>query len=96
MGLSTAWREFLELLNSRGVDYVIVGAHSLALHGRPRYTGDLDILVRSTPENARILVDLLNQFGFGLSGFEEFDFFKTRTANPARTCSNPNWSSHQY
>ena len=72
----TDWREFLELLNSRGVDYVIVGAHSLALHGRPRYTGDLDILVRSTPENARILVDLLNQFGFGQPGFEEFDFLK--------------------
>jgi hypothetical protein len=35
MGLSKNWREFLELLNSRGVEYVIVGAHSLALHGRP-------------------------------------------------------------
>jgi hypothetical protein len=45
MGPSKDWREFLELLNSRGVDYVVVGAHSLALHGRPRYTGDLDILV---------------------------------------------------
>ncbi len=76
MGLSKDWREFLELLNSRGVDYVIVGAHSLALHGRPRYTGDLDILVRSPAENARILVDLLNQFGFGQSGFEELDFLK--------------------
>jgi hypothetical protein len=43
MDLSKDWKEFLELLNSRGVDYVIVGAHSLALHGRPRYTGDLDI-----------------------------------------------------
>jgi len=76
MGLSKDWREFLELLNSRGVDYVIVGAHSLALHGRPRYTGDLDILVRSPAGNARILVDLLNQFGFGQSGFEELDFLK--------------------
>ncbi len=76
MGLSKDWREFLELLNSRGVDYVIVGAHSLALHGRPRYTGDLDILVRCPPENARILVDLLNQFEFGQSGFEELDFLK--------------------
>ena len=47
MALSKDWREFLELLNSRGVDYVIVGAHSVALHERPRYTGDLDILVRS-------------------------------------------------
>ena len=36
MGLSKDWREFLELLNSRSVDYVIVGAHSLALQRRPR------------------------------------------------------------
>jgi hypothetical protein len=76
MGLSKDWKEFLELLNSRGVDYVIVGAHSLALHGRPRYTGHLDILVRSTPENARILVDILNEFGFAQSCFKEHDFLK--------------------
>ena len=76
MPLSKDWREFLELLNFRGVDYVIVGAHSLALHGRPRYTGDLDILVRSTPENARMLVDILNEFGFAASGFKESDFLK--------------------
>jgi len=76
MGLSKDWREFLELLNSRGVDYVIVGAHSLALHGRPRYTGDLDILVGSTPANARMLIDVLNAFGFAASGFKESDFLE--------------------
>jgi hypothetical protein len=76
MRLSKDWREFLELLNSRGVDYVIVGAHSLALHGRPRYTGDLDILVRPTPENARMLVNILNEFGFAKSGFKEPDFLQ--------------------
>jgi hypothetical protein len=76
MPLSKDWREFLELLNSRGVDYLIVGAQSLAFHGRPRYSGDLDILVRSTQTNARILVDLLNEFGFGQSGFAETDFLQ--------------------
>jgi hypothetical protein len=76
MALSKDWREFLELLNSRGVDYVIIGAQSLAFHGRPRYTGDLDILVRPTPENARLLVDLLKQFGFAHSGFKETDFIE--------------------
>ncbi|PYL07098.1 MAG: hypothetical protein DME33_11625 [Verrucomicrobia bacterium] len=76
MTLSKDWREFLELLNSRDVDYVIVGAQSLAFHGRPRYTGDLDILVRPTPDNARLLVDLLNQFGFAHSGFKETDFME--------------------
>jgi len=63
MALSKDWREFLELLNSRGVDYVIVGAQSLAFHGHPRHTGDLDILVRPTLDNARLLLALLNQFG---------------------------------
>src|SRR5438874_12911437 len=76
MALSKDWKEFLELLNSRGVDYVIVGAHSLAWHGKPRYTGDLDILIRSTPKNARLLVDLLNEFGFAASGFKEADFLQ--------------------
>jgi len=76
MALSKDWREFLELLNSRGVDYVIVGAHSLALHGRPRYTGDLDILVRPTFENAHMLIHILNEFGFAESGFKEADFLQ--------------------
>ena len=76
MALSKDWREFLELLNSRGVDYVIVGAQSLAFHGRPRYTGDLDILVRPTRDNAEQLVEVLNQFGFAHPGFKEPDFIE--------------------
>jgi hypothetical protein len=77
MGLSKDWKEFLELLNSRGVDYVIVGAQSLAFHGHPRHTGDLDILVRPTPDNARLLLALLNQFGFEQSRFTETDFLQS-------------------
>ena len=76
MRLSNDLREFLESLNSRDIDYVIVGAHSLAFHARPRHTGDLDILVRATPENAAKLVDLLNHFGFADAGFKESDFTK--------------------
>jgi hypothetical protein len=77
MRLSNDLREFLESLNSRGVDYVIVGAHSLAFHARPRYTGDLAILMRATYENAAKLVDLLNQFGFVDAGFKESDFVES-------------------
>ena len=76
MALSKDWREFLELLNSRRVDYVIVGAQSLAFHGRPRHTGDLDILVRPTPQNARLVLALLNEFGFRESSFKETDFLQ--------------------
>lgn len=57
-------REFIGLLNSRDVEYVIVGAHSLAYHGRPRYTGDLDILVRPSPANASKVAAVLRDFGF--------------------------------
>ena len=74
MSLNADLREFIELLNSRGVEYVIVGAHSLAFHARPRYTGDLDILVRPSPENAAKLVSLLHDFGFEKADFTEADF----------------------
>lgn len=74
MSLSADLREFIELLNSHGVDYVIVGAHCLAFHGRPRYTGDLDILIRPTIENAERIVTVLGEFGFGESGFKPVDF----------------------
>ena len=76
MALNKDWREFLELLNSRGVDYVIIGAQSLAFHRRPRHTGDLDILVRPTPDNARLLLALLNELGFEQSSFKETDFLE--------------------
>ena len=65
MSLSPDLREFIGSLNSRGVEYVIVGAHSLAFHARPRYTGDIDILVRPTAENVTRIKAVLNEFGFG-------------------------------
>jgi hypothetical protein len=34
--------DFIELLHKYEVDYMIIGAHALAFHGRPRHTGDLD------------------------------------------------------
>ena len=74
MSLSADLREFIELLNSRGVEYVIVGAFSLAFHGRPRYTGDLDILVRPSPKNAEKLAIVLTEFGFAESRFNSAGF----------------------
>ena len=76
MSLNPDLREFIALLNSRGVEYVIVGAHSLAFHARPRYTGDLDILIRPSAENAIKLVSLLRSFGFGETDFTDRDFLE--------------------
>ena len=74
MSLSSDLREFLELLNARGVEYLLVGAHCLAFHSRPRYTGDLDVLVKQSKTNAVKLVQLLQQFGFEGSDFTPADF----------------------
>lgn len=74
MRLNRDLREFLELLNARGVDYIVVGAHCLAFHSRPRYTGHLDVLVRPSKGNAAALVTLLEEFGFPGSKFTPIDF----------------------
>ena len=47
--LSSDLREFIRLLNTKNVKYVVVGAWALAFHGRPRYTGDLDLFVACRP-----------------------------------------------
>ena len=47
-GLAPDFDEFIASLNAHGVEFVIVGAYALAFHGAPRFTGDLDILVRPT------------------------------------------------
>jgi len=57
------YRDLLALFNEFKVDYVIVGAHALAYHGIPRYTGDIDILVRPDLENAQRILSALNKFG---------------------------------
>ena len=74
MPLPRDWRAFIESLNSSGVEYLIVGAVALAHHGFPRYTGDLDILVHNSPENARLLEGALQSFGFGDLGVKAADF----------------------
>jgi hypothetical protein len=74
MPLTKDFREFIELLNSNGVEYLVVGAFALAHHGYPRYTGDIDILVRPTPENADRMIQTLNHFGFSGLGLTSQDF----------------------
>ena len=59
--------EMLSGLSEAKADFIIVGAHALAAHGLPRATGDLDIWIRPSPENAKKVWDVLNNFGAPLS-----------------------------
>jgi hypothetical protein len=59
------WIAFLRLLNEHRVRYLVVGAHAVAAHGRPRLTADLDIWVEPNLANARRVVAAVAAFGFG-------------------------------
>ena len=59
---SRDYEEFIAALNGHGVRYLIVGAHAVAFHARPRATRDLDILLDPAPANARRALDALRGF----------------------------------
>ena len=64
MDLAPDFNEFFGLLTEHRVDFVVVGAYALALHGAPRYTGDMDLLVRPTHDNANRLLKAIQAFDF--------------------------------
>jgi len=68
------YKELLALFNAHDVRYILIGAYALAFHGAPRYTGDLDLLVRPDAENGRRILGALEAFGFGSLGLSVDDF----------------------
>lgn len=66
MRLPKDFKEFLSLLNSTGVDFLLVSGYAVAWHGYPRATGDLNVWVAVSENNARRLVSALKQFGFNI------------------------------
>jgi hypothetical protein len=68
------WTELLAAFNAAGVRYIVVGAFAYARYARPRATGDLDLLVECTPENARRVFEALQGFGAPLEGVTAADF----------------------
>lgn len=78
MEVQPDFRDLLALFHKQRVEYIIVGAYALAHHGAPRNTGDLDLYVRPTEENARRVIGALGEFGFGSLGLKEADFTQPR------------------
>jgi len=68
--------EFLELLEKKGVKYLVVGGYAVGFHGFPRYTGDLDIFIAVDPDNAGKLVQTFADFGFASLGLRKEDFLQ--------------------
>jgi predicted nucleotidyltransferase len=60
------FKEFLKLLNARGVKYLLIGGYAVGYHGYPRTTNDIDIWIEINPYNAERMVKALQEFGFAM------------------------------
>ena len=76
MELDKDFKEFVELLNDKNVEYMVVGGYSVAHHGFPRYTGDFDVWINPSKSNGAKMIDVLNDFGFGSMGLTVADFMR--------------------
>ncbi len=66
--------DFLKILNDHKVEYMVIGGHAVGFHGRPRHTGDMDIVIKPTSENAERLVKAVKAFGAGQFGYTKDDY----------------------
>ena len=70
-------QDFIDLLRAfaaHEVRFLVVGAYALGVHGRPRATGDLDVWVEATPDNAAKVMLALADFGAPLADVRAGDF----------------------
>lgn len=75
--LARDFKEFLKLLNSNHVEYLLIGGYAVGIHGHIRATNDLDIWVNVSSENAVRIEGALRQFGFSVAGLTP-DLFLAR------------------
>jgi hypothetical protein len=68
----------LESFNAQNVEYLVVGGYAMAFYGAPRFTGDIDLLVKTDNANAKRVLEALTAFGFGSVGLSEMDFVSPR------------------
>jgi len=76
MKVERDYEELLKLFNKNKVKYCIIGAYAVAIHAKPRYTKDIDILVEPSIENAERIIKSLNEFGFKSLNLSRKDFSK--------------------
>ena len=70
------FKELLQLLNSKKIEYLVIGGYAVAFHGHPRATGDLDIWVAISKDNAHKIVEALKEFGFDVPDLKDEIFLE--------------------
>jgi len=73
MDYPSDFKEFIELLNEKKVEYLIVGGYAVAHHGYPRYTGDIDIWFKASVDNVLKLKEVISDFGLSSLGLNDQD-----------------------
>lgn len=76
MILAKDFEDFVRLLNKFEVEYLIVGGYAMAFHGKPRFTGDLDIWINISESNAEKILQVLKSFGMESLRFQKEDFLE--------------------
>lgn len=69
--------DFLDMLSALSEEearFLVVGAYALARHGLPRATGDLDLWVEPSEDNAEKVMRALRRFGAPLEQVSTEDF----------------------
>ncbi|MCH2156912.1 MAG: nucleotidyltransferase [Opitutales bacterium] len=74
--LNRHFQEFLTLLEDKEVKFMVIGGYAVAVHGFPRYTGDLDVFIAISRQNANNVLDAFKDFGFGGLGLTAHDFLE--------------------
>ena len=62
--LPADFRDFLRLLNSHRVEYLLIGGYAVCFHGYYRNTADIDIWIAVHPQNASKIATVIREFGF--------------------------------
>jgi len=74
MAVNPDFRDLFSAFNDAGAEYLLVGAHAVAIYAQPRYSKDMDVWVRPTRENAERVFQALARFGAPLEGVTPEDF----------------------
>ena len=74
--LNPDYRDMLSAFSECGVEFLVVGAYALAAHGLPRATGDIDLWIAPSDENAKRVHEAIVRFGAPTFGWTSEDFRK--------------------
>ena len=74
MNLSKDHLELLSVLNAHNVRYLVIGGYAVGFHSEPRATKDIDVFIRSDPQNSQAVFRALAEFGAPLAGLTSEDF----------------------